>query len=66
MRDLVIQVLSVKGVKVNYLSYDSTRQTHELHHRARVKQAIYGGVFTYYNSEMDFGRSDILIDNRHT
>lgn len=65
MKDLVIQVKSLKGINVNYIK---TKNHHndgfKLRHRTKFKELIYGGIFTYYNVEMDFSNSTILIDNR--
>ncbi len=62
----------VNGVEVNYLEKTDSfyRNTiREKQHKCRIKEVIYGGVFSYYSDTMDFTYSlecggKILIDNR--
>ena len=62
----------VNGVEVNYLEKTKSfyRNEHrQKQHKCRIKEVIYGGVFTYYSDTMDFTYSlsnggKFLIDNR--
>jgi len=62
----------VNGVETNYLEKTGTFYRNDIRqkqHKCRIKEVIYGDVFTYYNDTMDFTYSlevggEILIDNR--
>lgn len=68
----VITILS-KGVNVNYVLLPEkdlkTKTLHQLNHKNRIKQIIYGEIFTYYHDEMDFTHAlnngcKIILDER--
>ena len=63
MKGLVIKI-NTKSGPLNYIKVRKFKTLHEAHHRLRIKQVIYGEIFTYYCEGMDFSRSTILIDNR--
>ena len=62
----------VNGVESHYLEKSGAfyRNTiREKQHKCRIKEVIYGGVFSYYSDTMDFTYSlsvggKFLIDNR--
>jgi len=62
---IIIQVLSSKGIIVNYILPKPNKNNFELRHRTKFKELIYGGIFTYYCNEMDFSKSNIITDNRN-
>lgn len=66
MRKLVVQVDSRFG-PVNYMKMpDDFKSEHlyKLQHKSRVKQILFGQIFTYFHNDMDFSKSKIIIDNR--
>ena len=73
MKKLVISIVSSKGIKTNYIflsEKDKKKTLFELQHKMRVKQILFGEVFTYYNEEMDFtfalnNGCKILTDKRN-
>lgn len=71
MKNVIIEIVSAKGIIVNYLFYkeDKRKSLFDYQHKARIKQIIFGEVFTYYHKEMDFTHAlnsgcKILTDNR--
>lgn len=69
----VIIISSPSGFRVTYLFLSEkdlrSKTLHQLGHKNRLKQIIYGGAFTYYHKEMDFTYAlskgfKIIIDNR--
>lgn len=72
-RKEAIVLITNKGVKLTYLfltEKDKKKTNFELLHRTRIKQILFGGIFTYYHPEMDFintesDGSKIIIDNRN-
>jgi len=48
---------------LNYIEHP-TNDLPKLQHKLRVKQIIYGELFHVYHKDMQFEKSDILIDNR--
>lgn len=70
MKTEAIVLLTNKGIKLTYLfrtEKDKGKTNFELQHRTRVKQILFGGIFTYYHEEMDFTNAikddKILINN---
>lgn len=67
-----IVLITNKGIRLTYLfkkENDKYKNNFFLHHRTQLKQVLFGGIFTYYNPEMDFTNalntgSKIIIDNR--
>ena len=59
--EIVVQLLSKKGVLVTYIKPKPNKNGFELRHRTKFKELIYGGIFTYYNEEMDFSKSNLII-----
>lgn len=71
MKNIIIKIISPKGVIINYLSCeeDKRKSLFEYQHKARIKQILFGEVFTYYHPEMDFTNAlnagfKILTDKR--
>ena len=62
----------VNGVETNYLEKTKSFYKNDIRqkqHKCRIKEVIYGGVFTYYSDTMNFTNSieaggKFLIDNR--
>jgi hypothetical protein len=69
---IVIQIERLDGNRITYIEKSDTfyeKTIIERKHKCRIKETIYGGLFTYYDDEMDFGNSfiagsKIIIDTR--
>lgn len=70
---IVIKIKNKNGILVNYLEpgdYLHANEIRKIQHKCRIKEVIYGEVFTYYDIDMDFSNSlksgsEIIIDNRN-
>lgn len=68
----VITLINKVGKKTTYLwlsSSDNNKNNFQLQHKLRIKQIIYGHIFTYYHPQMDFtfclnNGCKIITDNR--
>jgi hypothetical protein len=56
-----VRIQTSSGV-VNYMDYPKHRMTNlvGLKHLLRVKQVLYGEIFTFYHKDMNFSNSVIL------
>lgn len=64
MKNEVITVQTKNQRLLTYLKIDNISNLPKLHHKLKVKQVIYGRLFHVYCDEMDFSKSNIIVDNR--
>ena len=63
MNKIIISIDSKFGI-VNYIKPNMKTDNHKRLHKLRIKQILFGGIYTYYHPEMDFSNSKIITDNR--
>lgn len=69
---IVIQIKKPSGLLITYIKKESSfysKTLRERQHKCRIKEMIYGGVYSYYAEGMNFTKSieaggEITIDNR--
>ena len=64
MKSLIIKVKCNNGMLLNYIEHKIDNLP-KLQHKLRIKQVIYGELFHVYHKEMNFSKSNIVVDNRY-
>lgn len=70
MRETIIKYETSSGRIINYMfikPHEKFQNNAILGHKKRVKEVLFGEIFTYYDEEMNFDHvpiNKILIDNR--
>lgn len=58
---IIIKIESNSKI-VNYIKPNMKTDNFHRLHKLRIKQALFGEIYTYFHPEMNFNNSNILID----
>ena len=64
MKNEVVTVQTKNQGLLTYIKSNIPDNLSKLHHKLKIKQIIYGRIFHVYCDEMDFSKSNIIVDNR--
>ena len=55
---MIIKTIDTKHGKLNYIKPNMKTDNYKRLHKLRVKQALFGELFTYYSPEMSFNQTN--------